>query len=590
MGTPIYSREELEAAIVAADQAGDDETVKTLVDELKSRNYRSGENIRKRSGNIPSKVQGFQTGMMDLPLGLGQLAINTMGAMSPSESDDGPMSMGDLLRPVSHGVNDLIQNRENEYQGMRDNPQELDIPRLMGNALSGVAMSYALPAGLSTRATGGNWLTRVLANRAKDTATGAAYGVSMPVTDSVESGDYLDRKLEQAQVGGSGGMLGGVLMAPFARVVSPAVSSDIQELRSMGVTPILGQRLGGAFRRAEEGLRSIPGLGDAIANSERAAIRDLNRGMGNRVLSHVSEKIPKDVKVGHEMIDYVGSKLSSKYDSLLPNLHGELDKPFTNQLTRITQMVDNLPDAQRSQFDRILKNKLYGKFTSSGRASGKTLKEIESELGRLATGYHRSPDFDQVQLGDSLREVQNSLRQMINRVNPQYRDQLQPINRAWREFLILENAAARSGKTEGVFSPSALRTSSKVMDSSKHKRKFAKGKANLQREAQLADRILGNRLADSGTAYRSMMGLGLLGGGYTLGGPPVLATQLAASVPYLPGGRQAIDLLFSGGMGFRRPLGKLMSRSAPLLGLSPLSAAAQEIVDNKLKNFDEDWK
>ena len=597
MGTPIYSREALEAAIVAADQSGDDEAVQALIEELKSRSYRSNESIVKRAGNPTAAVEGFKAGLTDMPLGVIQALANLDPLSGIKDQLYQGMEETVGLPLTAGGLNQYMADRERDYASVRGGgPEDLDVPRLAGNILGGTALSFALPGLMTARsvAAPGSGLAgsarAFLANRLKDASAGGTYSAAMPVTNASSQGDFMGQKAQQVGTGGVGGTVAGLLAAPFTRAVAPNVPDDIQQLRQMGVTPTPGQRLGGVFRRAEEGARSIPGLGDAIASSERTTIREFNRGMANRVLGHVNKSLPKNVRPGHEMIDHVGDELSKSYDALLPNLKGQIDKPFRHQLDILTQMADSsFPKNQQEQFHRILKTKLYDKFTPQGMASGTTLKEVESGLGRLATGYHRSPDFDQAQLGDALREVQNALRQMIGRVNPDYQGQLQPINKAWSEFLRLENAAARSGPNGGVFTPGQLMTSSKTMDASKHKRKFARGKAIMQPEADLGNRVLGSRLADSGTAYRSMMGLGLLGGGYTLGGPGLLASQLAMSAPYLPGGRQLIDIAMSGGMGIRKPLGELMYRASPLLGMSPLSAIAEEEANRRLEEYNPEW-
>jgi hypothetical protein len=140
----------------------------------------------------------------------------------------------------------------------------------------------------------------------------------------------------------------------------------------------------------------------------------------------------------------------------------------------------------------------------------------------------RSTDADQKAAGDALLSVQAALRDAIEAANPQFRGQLQPINRAWSELSILKKAA-QTGQ-EGVFSPAALLQAAKSGDISRG-RNFARGEAKMQEFAEAAKQSLGNQIPDSGSAFRGMVGIGGLAG---MGGldPTTAAATAAASLGY----------------------------------------------------------
>lgn len=436
-----------------------------------------------------------------------------------------------------------MQQGEQEYQSGRPNPEDLDVSRLVGNLLSPPNAMMSFMPGSSPIV--------------KGALSGA--GVSL-LTPTYKGGDMGD-KLSQVGIGTSLGAGVGSVTAALKRGVSPNVPEDIQALRAMGVTPTLGQRLGEKASRIEEGLTSAPLLGSAIRAARNRTVADFNKGIASKILSKVNVEVPKDLQAGHPLVDYVGKSLGDKYDDLLPQLRGQMDQTFRQDMAKVQTMGLLLPDEQRNQLDRILQTQVFDKFTPQGMASGETLKEIEHQLGHFASGHMKSPDFDKRTLGEALRESQRILREMIERNNPNQAGQLQQINSAWADFLRMERAAVKAGKHEGVFSPGNFLQAVKDLTPGSRKSLFARGNARLQDDAALGERVLGDVVRDSGTAFRSALGLGMLGGGYLVH-PGIALGELAGAVPYLKSGQKGLDLLMSGGMGWRQPLGDMIGNVA----------------------------
>lgn len=530
---------------------------------------------------------GLLRGIADPFMGLVQASaeLDPMAAIKGRLFGSAEKTLGIPL--TREGLRTSMVSGEKEYQVGRDQ-ESLDVPRLVGNVVGSLPISFVGGAGASPSIISqGFWpsVGRYATNRAKDFGIGVGMGVSMP---TYNEDNFLQQKMEQAKLGGLGAMVSGAIIAPISRMIAPNVSSDIQRLREMGVTPTIGQRLGPMASRTEQALTSAPLLGGAITEARKRSIEQFNVGVGRQILNdlnpNLAKAMPKNIKAGHDLVDYIGNRLGDEYDRLLPKLVGDLT-PVRGELAQIQSMTRALPDQQMNQFDRILQTKLYDKFNPQGMASGETLKEVESELGRLSRGYMKSPDFDHQQLGDALREVQSTIRKMVEQSNPQYAGQLQPINRAWSQFLRLENAAARAGAAEGVFSPAQLRTTSKVLDPTRKKSQFARGTALLQPEAELGSRVLGATVPDSGTALRSMTGLGILGGSYALH-PGIAVAEAASMLPYTALGQHIADTLMSGGAQTReRLLGRPLRMIAPAVGgLSPLSSSAADELNQRAQD------
>lgn len=438
-----------------------------------------------------------------------------------------------IVAPVSEeGLGADVAKRERDYAtrlsvtpGFEDG--QMDWARIGGTAISpaSIGMAYAAPASLPG----------IL-------GTGAVMGATQP---SAETGDeYWKDKAVQTAVGAGGSAVGAAGSRLAGKVISPRASVDpsIQTLRREGVSPTFGQLLGPVASKMEQGLASAPILGTAIKESRTRAFEDLNRAVANRALRPIGEEIGRNVRPGFDMVDDVAARISARYDQVLPNINGQLDKAFRTELGTIRQMGNSLPTPQRDQLNRIIRDEVMGRFTQNGGvASGETIKNIESKLGQIAKGYMRDPDYDRRTLGAAIRETQAALRRMVERVNPDSGPELQAINSAWSELTRLENAAGRAGATEGIFTPGQLNLAIKQLDPKRGGRGFSHGNARGQDLSRAAQKILGGTVPDSGTPFRTALGLGMLGGGY-LAHPMIPIAELGiAMAPYSKTGQRAAN-------------------------------------------------
>lgn len=534
---------ELEQALVEADYSGDKEAVQALSEEI----------LRMREAQTPapstgSKLKGVLRGVMDPLVGLTQASVNLDPLKSLKDRLYTPVEEMTGIPLTAKGFNRSIREGEKEYQTGRG-ATGLDFPRLAGNIVSPLNV---LLGSVSGPGMAGNLL--------------AGASSSMVQPSYAGEGDYSSDKLNQLGVGTLAGGAAGAVGTAFGKLVSPKVPKDIQTLREMGVTPTIGQRLGPQASKIEEGLTSVPLLGSFIRESRNRTIEDFNRGLGNQVLKRVGQTLPDDVPAGHAMISHLERTLGENYDNLLPHLVGRADNQFQQEMGDLQTAAMLMPQNQSDQFNRILQTQVFDKFTPQGNASGETLKEIEHQLGYRAHGYMKSQDFDQQTMGRALREAQRILRNMIERNNPSKVGELQNANSAWADFLRLEKAASKAGKNEGVFTPGNFLQATKDLDPTRRKAQFARGEARLQDEARVGQRVLKNMIPDSGTAYRSMLGLGMLGGlGYATEDYryPLLASM--AMLPYTRSGQRTADLLLSGGNAWREPLRTTIERVSPLM-------------------------
>lgn len=439
-----------------------------------------------------------------------------------------------------------ISARENAYRG----PEGFDFARLGGGVAATLPLA-ALP--------GGSTLPRAIG---AGVASGAAYGSLQPVVKNQEN--FAEEKAAQAGIGALAGGVAAPVMRGAARIISPQTSEPVKTLMKEGVTPTPGKILGGVFQSLEDRATSTPILGDAIRGANRNAVEDFNIAAYSRALNPIGGAVPK--QPGRDAVSDVSQQLSTAYNNLLPKLTFKADQQFAQEFGTVHQMTQSLPPAQAQQFERIVRDKLVGKMTPAGLMSGESLKAAESELGRIARGYRGSPDFDTRQLGDAVASVQKSMREALERSNPRHAGELSKINQGYAAFTRIRDAAASQGSPDGVFTPAQLSAGVRRQDKTVGKGAFAKGDALMQDLSDAGKRVLGSTYPDSGTAGRLMGNPAALASGFY---NPLIPIGLgAASLPYLPIGREITAGLLARRPGFAEPLAQGV-RSLPAGLLAP---------------------
>jgi hypothetical protein len=391
-------------------------------------------------------------------------------------------------------------------------------------------------------------------------AVGAGLGAMAPVTSD-------DSTMRNMVVGALGGAAGNVLPRAVGRVLAPQTSQDVRMLMQAGVTPTPGQILGGAAQRIEEGLTSIPIVGDAIKSAQVRGIEQFNKAAYNRALGPIGASLPKDA--GHEAVEHVSNTLSNAYNELLPKLNVQIDGQFGNDLDKLRSIGAELPDAYQSRYGNMLQKLVLNAFDDSGAMTGRQMKSVDSNLGALSRNYLKATDPDQRMFGQAVAQTQAALRDLVMRSNPEQAQRLADINEGWANLIRISDAASKASTKEGVFTPAQLKASVRATDSSLRKGDFAKGNALMQDLANAGANVMGSKVPDSGTPFRLANALAATGA-YAID-PTVLGGGLATAAMYTPMMQKMVAGLLT-----KRPeslglLGNLAGSTAPLLG--PAGAA-----------------
>lgn len=372
------------------------------------------------------------------------------------------------------------------------------------------------------------------------------------------------------------------LLKPAASVIGPTVSPQIKTLMKEGIVPTVGQILGGSYKRAEEGLTSIPVLGDFIKNAQNRTMQNVNTAAFNRALNPINESLPKGV-VGREAVQFASDKLDDAYGKLLPKMTVLQDTAFQTEISNLKNMVDAgaIDPVSKQFFNKWLDNNVLNKFQGQGAITGETLKNIQSDLRETINRLGRSTDSDQLLMGDALKEAQDQVRQLVIRSNPKYATELKAIDTGYANFKRAERAASGVGAEEGLFSPAQLQSAVKALDKSKDKSKFAKGEALMQDLSENAKTALGNKVPDSGTPFRSILAAIAGGVGASAVGFPQVATGLtalaASPLLYSKAGQNALATLMTKRPDFANALAAQLSGNEKAKLLALMAAKAGNI-------------
>ena len=412
---------------------------------------------------------------------------------------------GLVARLPESGVDGLLQSQESEYQAKRAAAGEsgFDAYRTLGNVVSpaNAAIAARAPAAAS------------LGMRV---ATGAGLGAGSALLNPVFGEDYWKDKGKQVAAGAAGGAAVPLLTGAVARVISPnaSINPQIQALRAEGVRPTIGQTLGGAANRIEEKLQSAPIVGDSIQNARQAAGADLSRAATNRALAPIGQELPAGV-TGNEAVQFTRRALGDAYDAILPRMAVQQDQPYRQAVTGLRQMVNTgaISTNAPRQFNRFMANEVEPLFQGQQAMTGETFKRLQSKITEQIQRVSASTNADERLLGDAYRELGDQLNQLSMRSNPALGQELAAVNRGWANFKRVQKAASSVAAEDGVFSPAQLHNAVKAADRSKDKARFAEGDALMQDLSAAGRNLLTNKVPNSGTVDRLLLGFGALGSG-----------------------------------------------------------------------------
>lgn len=514
------------------------------------------------SGTAPAAnapTSGFLMGLKDPISGGAQLLPRALAGIT-SLGGAAPNPVSRFFSEEAKRVDEMTRAEEQAYQAQRE--PGFDAARLAGNILNPASFTPAARAAQLARAGGVNTVGQAA-------AAGAVGGAMQPV---VGEGDFGTQKTEQTVIGAVAGPVGEKIVGGAARVLNPLVSKAEKTMRDLGITPTTGQTLGGQFKTLEEFAQNLPLIGASIENARQRVLFNFNKGVIDKALDKVGDKLPVDV-IGRDAIAYASDQVSKQYDDVLSKMSFDLDFKTTSSILSALSKQKSLSPTQRQEITDTLNNTVLSKFAGQ-KLDGQTYKGIESDLRKKASNYANSALASEREVGDALNDVLGVIKKELYSQNPKQTSKLRRIDSAYGDLAVINVAAANSGASSGVFTPKQFSTAVRQQDQTRRKSSFAKGRARGQELSDAAVEVIGdptNATTLGRVAASTVGGLGMFS-------QPQVAIPAAFAVPaaYSPGGQAILDAILRSRPDLAKQLGGLLSQqAAPIGGVVAPSAVGQ---------------
>ena len=502
---------------------------------------------------VSAPSSGFLMGIKDPISGGAQLLpkglefITSAGGLAPNPVSQFFGSEAERVRAMN-AAEEAAYQQERKAQG----DTGLDVGRLAGNVVSPANIVTGVRAGQAARALGAGMGTQAA-------VAGATQGALQPVNEPT---GFAEEKATQVGLGAVAGKAGEAIASATGKVLNPLASKAEQTMRDLGITPTPGQTLGGVYKKAEDFAQNLPLVGGQIRNAREKVLFDFNKGVINKALDKVGDKLPENV-IGRDAVAYAAEQVSNKYDEVLGKMKFDLDFKTTSGILSALNKA-NLPSAaQREEATNIINNIALNKF------SGKTLtgaeyKSIESDLAKEVVKYKNSQSASDRNIGEALDGVLKNFKSELYSQNQKYTPQLRRVDSAYGDLKIMEKAAANTGAENGVFTPKQYSLAVKQSDVTRQKSAFAKGSARGQELSEAALKTIGQ---DANSTLEGRLAIGSLGGIAALSKPIVsIPAIVGTSALYSPAGIRAADIALRSRPDLVRGVGQSISDYSGLLG------------------------
>jgi hypothetical protein len=183
-------------------------------------------------------------------------------------------------------------------------------------------------------------------------------------TDAIYSGVYGGNTgqdpLTSAALGAIGSGAGqGVGGAIGAGLRGASVSPVVQALRDRGVRMTAGQTLGGLPKSIEDGMTSLPGVGDLVNARRLEGFQDFNRAAFQEAGAPIGANVTGIREEGiNQLLDPSTGAIPKAYDAATAGVTVPLDPQFFADMQGVAQLQSKLPADYAARFDVLGRNRL----------------------------------------------------------------------------------------------------------------------------------------------------------------------------------------------------------------------------------------
>ena len=391
-----------------------------------------------------------------------------------------------LFNDKSYDEN-LAENRADEEQYAKEHPAWNLASELLGGLATG-GLGAAKVAGAKALGAGG----KALANAGMGAGGSAGHLFGEGEGSFEERGRNVTDNLGTVAAGAAlPAALSGV-----GKIASKGVQRmnrpEVQRLREKGVQPTVGQTLGGTANRLEEAAQAIPFLG--VRKARERAQGEWRKSFFDDALAPLGKKV--DDADPQQMMIQAERAVDDAYDSaraLMPDgivVNNGLRESLGTIKTKAAEGGYGLNGDELKDFNRIWKN-MKPLFANKGKVSQKDLQKIDQALSKTAGKSNASRE-----LKEAVGDLRATFSDYVGSKNPAYKEAYDKAQSSFMGLARLRDAAAKDA--EGAFTPGQAVSATRKQDKSASK--GTTGEGYLQREAQDARRVLGDKVNDTGTA------------------------------------------------------------------------------------------
>jgi hypothetical protein len=363
----------------------------------------------------------------------------------------------------------------------------------------------------------------------------------------------LQDRVEGGLLGaGVGAATGGILDASGQSLIAAAQRraaagpSPARQLSRQGIDLTPGQAAGGILRRVEDGLTSVPILGDAIRGAQRRGLATFDNAATNAALEPIGVNLADTA--GRQGVRQADDAISAAYNAALQGTTFDLDTVAQTALTQARRPARITGDMRRN-LNAILDSTLEP--LTAGPVTGATWKEVDSQLAASIRAADRAAANapEQRILRDRLQEARDAVGAAMERADPMAFADVRSADRAAAQYRLVRKASAdaASAGRGGDASPATL---NRAVVAAGGERQAARGESLLQDLTDNAMQVMPSTVPDSGTALRGLLSLGGIGGGATAVGanPAIVGGSIGAlgllSTAYGPTGQRIFNAIY----------------------------------------------
>jgi hypothetical protein len=290
-----------------------------------------------------------------------------------------------------------------------------------------------------------------------------------------------------------------------------------------GLGAAIGPRIPPAFQAIQQ---KFPNFLQMVTGRVPRNAEGFQRATANEVLTPIGQTVPPNVKIGHDLVNYVGDKIDDVYNAVLPKVTfraTDVD-PYTGVsfTSEIPGLAKKVPQAHQEDFKRLIEREFTNRVDPAGNMPGDVYKKVYSEIGRLVR-QNSKPTATGSEEGyaEVLNDLRASMQDTLKAHNPTEAPVLAKADAAWARYVRLQEAAGRGIAANGEFMPNDLLYASRKGSGN---RAFSEGDLLMQKFGQAGNELISGKQPNASKYLAELLG-GAVGGGiggaagHVVGGP-----------------------------------------------------------------------